>query len=154
MKQNLDSSGNSRSNGWNEPVPLTLSRNRGSSNGNLASTTHPANTSPREVSQSIDSAPAELKIDEEPKKFLHPHADDVSVSNESGGGDSLSMVAVHQSSNPLSAISSKPSHITPTGEEESLDEQSDQAVASIQNLSRAIVVEIMSNVQSMTSSTT
>jgi hypothetical protein len=86
--------------------------------------------------------------------FSHIPSDDQScVSHESGGGDSLSMVAVHYSTDPLSAISSKPSSQTAPlggsegGEESVTDEQSDQAVASsAHHLSRAAAVsEILSS---------
>lgn len=72
------------------------------------------------------------------------------VSFVSGGGDSVSMVAVNSSINPLSAIAITPKitqMLTPEDDENvsTSDVQSNQAVASVQNISRALVSDIMSN---------
>jgi hypothetical protein len=99
---------------------------------------------------------AEGKGCDELREMIHISRIDLSPCDEHdgsvvSGGDSLSMMAVNDARNPLVAISKIPannSQTTPSNiadDDSQLDEKSDNAVSSLQNISRALVSDIMTH---------
>ena len=116
-------------------------------NNNSITITTTTTTTTTTINNNQNNQPETIYIS---KINLSPCDESDSVSMVSGPGDSVSMVAVNSSTDPLKAISIGPKltqMLSPEDDESNaqLDEQSNQAVASVQNISRALVSDIMSN---------